>query len=85
MKNTINAAKTELIQKRKGLYQKFIVTRSDGKSKTGEKHDNCEYFVLDLSHDKHSAAAIQAYIISCEKELPKLAHDLRVKHFLKKQ
>ena len=33
--------------KDRGLYGKFYVERLDGKSVLGEKHDKCEYFVLD--------------------------------------
>ena len=62
--------------KNKGLYQKFIVTRTDGKSAVGSKHFGCKYFVLDLSHDKHAPAAIRAYADSCRAEYPSLAYDL---------
>lgn len=41
-----------------GLYRKFIVTRTDGKSAPGQKHDGCDYFVLDLTHDPHAAPAL---------------------------
>lgn len=35
----------------RGLHNKFTVTRNDGKDAEGEKHEGCEYFVLDLTHD----------------------------------
>lgn len=38
--------------KNKGLYGKFAVQRMDGSDQPGGKHHGCEYFVLDLSHDK---------------------------------
>lgn len=60
----------------RGLYGKFYVERTDGKSAPGEKHHECEYFVLDLHHDKHAVAAIRAYVLSCRKEFPALADDL---------
>ena len=41
----------------RGLYEKFAVERTDGKSKIGEKHEGCEYFVLDLTHDPHAGGA----------------------------
>lgn len=63
--------------KSKGLYNKFAVNRKDGKDAPGEKHDGCEYFVLDLTHDIHALPALQAYSESCEKEYPLLAADLR--------
>lgn len=57
----------------RGLYEKFIVRRTDD----SPKHDGCEYFVLDLTHDKHAAPALAAYADSCEAEYPLLAADLR--------
>ena len=66
-----------MIDKRStGLYAKFTVTRTDGKSAPGEKHDGCEYFVLDVTHDKHAHAALKAYADSCEGEYPLLARDV---------
>ncbi len=59
-----------------GLYEKFEVYRTDGKDQLGEKHDGCVYFVIDLTHDKHGAAAIRAYAEACQNELPHLASDL---------
>lgn len=61
-----------------GLYNKFNVTRTDGSSEPGGKHERCEYFVLDVTHDKHSHAALLAYADSCESEFPLLARDLRI-------
>jgi hypothetical protein len=60
----------------RGLYGKFFVERTDGTSAPGEKHSGCEYFVLDLHHDKHAIAALRAYLLSCRKEYPALADDL---------
>ena len=62
--------------KTRGLYNKFTVTRNDGSSDPGGKHFGCEYFVLDLTHDKHAAAALRAYAESCAAEYPLLAADL---------
>lgn len=66
----------------KGLYEKFRVERTDGTSAPGGKHDGCEYFVLDMDHDDHARAAIEAYVLSLEsaEEYPKLAADLRYKY-----
>jgi hypothetical protein len=50
-------------QKKIGLYQKFHVTRKDGRHKEGEKHHNCKYFVLDLTHDPYVWAALECYAI----------------------
>ncbi len=62
--------------KQRGLYEKFRVLRTDGRSATGERHENCEYFVLDLTHDRHALPAIQAYADSCRGEYPQLAVDV---------
>lgn len=61
-----------------GLYNKFQIRRTDGKSEPGQKHADCEYFVLDVTHDKHSHAALLAYADSCEAEFPLLARDIRI-------
>ena len=63
----------------RGLYGKFKVWRTDGKDSEGEKHDGCDYFVLDLTHDPHARPALLAYADSCEAEYPLLAIDLRAK------
>jgi hypothetical protein len=61
----------------RGLYKKFIIQRTDGSSGHGGKHEQCCYFVLDLVHDPHADAAIEAYADACEHEQPALAADLR--------
>lgn len=60
----------------RGLHEKFHVSRTDGKSAPGEKHYGCQYFVLDLDHDPHARAALNAYKLSCQAEYPALAADL---------
>ena len=55
------------------------MTRTDGKSAPGEKHDACDYFVLDIMHDRHAYAALLAYAHSCEPEYPEFVKDLRIK------
>lgn len=65
--------------KTRGLYGKFYVSRVDGSGLPGGKHDGCDYFVLDLTHDKHAASALRAYADSCAAEYPLLAADLRAK------
>jgi hypothetical protein len=62
-----------------GLVHKYRVERTDGSSAPGGKHTDCEYFVLDLTHDKHAKAALLAYAASCRVEYPQLAEDLRIK------
>ena len=68
---------TEINQNNIGLYPKFQVIRTDGQSAPGQKHEHSEYFVLNLSTDKHAIPAISAYAKSCEAEYPLLAADLR--------
>lgn len=63
----------------RGLYQKFKVERTDGQSSQGEKHDGCEYFVLDLTHDPFAAAALQAYAQACFGTYPNLGSELSKK------
>ncbi len=61
----------------RGLYEKYTVTRTDGSSASGEKHEHCYYFVLDTDHDPHAKPALLAYADSCEQQYPELARDLR--------
>jgi|HubBroStandDraft_2_1064218.scaffolds.fasta_scaffold01263_2 hypothetical protein len=61
----------------RGLYSKYVVRRSDGSSGAGGKHERCDYFVLDLTHDRHALVALEAYAASCEVEYPKLYDDLQ--------
>lgn len=65
--------------KERGLYDKFSVWRKDGRSEIGEKHNRCEYFVLDLTHDPHALPAIRAYARSCGDEYTQLAVDLLIR------
>jgi hypothetical protein len=60
-----------------GLFRKFNVTRTDASSAKGGKHEGCEYFVLDTTHDQHAKAALSAYALACRATHPALAADLR--------
>lgn len=60
----------------RGLYGKFHVQRTDGQSAPGEKHDSCDYFVLDITHDPFALPALKAYADACRAEFPALATDL---------
>jgi hypothetical protein len=60
----------------KGLYQKYKISRTDGRDKPGEKHHGCAYFVLDMNHDPHARAALKAYADSCRSTRGELAEDL---------
>lgn len=59
------------------IYRKFNVSRTDGRDKRGGKHDSCDYFVLDVTHDPHALPALQAYADACEETHPLLAEDIR--------
>ena len=60
----------------RGLYGKFYVERTDGSSEPGGKHHGCEYYVLDMEHDKYTVPALRAYAEHCQAEYPLLAADL---------
>ncbi len=60
--------------KDRGVYKKYNVERLNDPE---GKHDNCEYFVLDLVHDKFAKPALLAYADACEEEYPELAAELR--------
>ena len=60
----------------RGLYQKYSVNRTDGRDRAGDKHDGCEYYVLDLSHDPYAYRAIVAYARACALTHPQLCDDL---------
>jgi len=60
----------------RGLFAKFHVERLRPSSR-GIVHNDCRYFVLDITHDPHALAAALAYADSCEAEYPQLARDLR--------
>lgn len=64
---------------KRGLYGKFRVERTDGKSEPGQKHYGCDYFVLDLTHDEFALPVLARYAILCAKKYPLLAADLNSK------
>lgn len=74
--------KPEIPAEQQGLFEKFIVRRTDGRDEPGCKHENCEYFVLDVDHDEHARAALAAYADAAEKTHPDLASDLRSRYSL---
>lgn len=65
--------------KTRGIYEKFRIERTDGTDAPGAKHDGCDYFVLDLSHDPHAAPALRAYADACRTDYPLLAADIDAK------
>ena len=60
----------------KGLYNKYKVIRRDGSTDPGGKHEDCEYFVLDLDHDPFAAVTLATYAMACREKYPQLAIDL---------
>lgn len=74
--------------KARGLYRKFDrISRADGSSEPGGKHDGCEYFVLDLTHDRYASRAIEYYARLCSDENPALSDDLLLtaQYYLRRQ
>lgn len=59
-----------------GIYRKYVVTRTDGSTGPGGKHERCAYFVLDLEHDEFAIPALKAYAKACHKTHPALAADI---------
>jgi hypothetical protein len=59
-----------------GLYHKYEVRRTDGAGHAGA-HQDCRYFVLDLSHDPAARYAALDYARQIETTRPNLAADLR--------
>lgn len=57
----------------RGLYRKYDVRRLNDPA---SKHTECEYYVLDLDHDRFSLPALLAYARSCNKQYPELARDI---------
>lgn len=62
--------------KERGIYGKYHVSRVDGSSEPGSKHEHCSYWVLDLTHDPHALPAYKAYAEACAEEYPVLAAEI---------
>ena len=74
---------SELPDEQQGLYRKYMVHRVDRLDlKVTDKHFNCEYFVLDVTHDPFAIAALAAYAHACEEKYPILAADIRSRYKL---
>ncbi len=64
--------------RKQGLYRKYRVQRNDGRDKPGDKHSDCQYFVLDLTHDPFARLAADHYADKAEQDgWLLLADDLR--------
>lgn len=65
-----------------GIYNKFAVYRNDREDRPGYKHEGCEYFVLDMSHDPFAVPALRAYAQACQEDgYIALAGELRHKAY----
>ena len=69
-------------QEKQGLFRKYEVKRIDGTDQGSGKHAGCEYFVLDISHDKHAHAALTAYALSAMSTNCDLARDMALRYGL---
>ena len=74
-------------QRNKGLFNKYRVYRTEENDvKSHSKHIDCDYFVLDLTHDVHAIPALKAYAESARKDgYEQLADDIETKIELRVQ
>jgi hypothetical protein len=79
MNATTQKESTAVDQRHLGLYHKYNVERTDGSSAPGGKHHGDEFFVLNMTTDRHAIPALRAYAKSCASDYPALAADLRAK------
>ena len=63
-----------------GMFRKFEVRRIDGSDRPSGKHHGCRYFVLDLDHDQHAAAAMAAYAQAARETHPTLSAELAAQY-----
>lgn len=56
-----------------GYYEKFNVSRKDGRDAPGGDREGARYFTLDLTHDQFAGPALRAYVEASRDELPELA------------
>ena len=62
---------------KQGWYDKYRVTRTDGRDRNQtDKHYQCDYFVLDISHDPLAIPALITYAKATAHKNPMLAADL---------
>jgi len=61
----------------KGIFNKFNVTRTDGRDTPGEKHEGDQYFVLNITTDPYAIPALAAYADACQSEYTVLATDIQ--------
>jgi hypothetical protein len=61
----------------RGIYEKYVVQRTDGATENGRKHEHCHHFVLDVDHDPLAVPCLSLYADICGTSYPQLARDLR--------
>lgn len=61
------------------LYQKYNVSRVDGRDLPGGDKASARYFVLDYMNDWYARIALGCYADSCSIEFPELAADIEQK------
>ena len=62
----------------RGIFGKFHVQRTDGTDQPGGRHEDCFYFVLDLTHDEAARSILPALADAYDaNDRPTLAADLR--------
>jgi len=59
-----------------GLYEKYVVKRTDGSDQPGGRHHGCRYFVLDLTHDPSARHAARIFAEDIEGSRPRLSAEL---------
>jgi hypothetical protein len=62
-----------------GYYEKYNVSRKDGRDAPGGDREGADYFTLDLTNDPYALVALKAYVNASKDELPALAQDLEAK------
>jgi hypothetical protein len=62
--------------KNRGLYNKFYVSRVDGRDAPGGDKENARYFILDFVNDKFAREALMYYAFKCAEEIPELSSDI---------
>lgn len=77
LNNLFKKYKLTDVKKKEGIYQKFLVYRTDRKDAINEKHFGCKYFVLDLTHDEFAPDALIAYAEACKTKLPELSKSIK--------
>jgi len=62
--------------KKRGLYKKYDVSRTDGQDKGEGKHRGCRLFILDYTDDPFARPALAEYALAAQAEYPVLANEL---------